>query len=183
MTDANEYFTFFIDKIKTVFNCLAPEKTIKVMKKDFNFPVSNITSAMYRDLKFHYQKWKSTGLLYHYDFYKTIKVELKLSHKKDAVTCFGESIKQKGVWDTIKNMFNISFKKNGTCNYDNLNPNDLNEYFVNIPFPPDSQPHNTLTTPNAVYPDNNQSFLVNNVSKLDLINAWKKIKKKTFKLH
>ena len=177
-TNPNVFLSNFIATIESVFNSLCPMKTIKLRKKDFNFPTSTATKAMYRDLKFHYKKWKSTRLPYHSDLYRTIKVELKLSKKNDAIDHFKQSIVQKGVWDTLKHTFNMSFKKNGTCNYNDVNANDLNEYFVNIPFPPNVQSHNTLHFSNTVYPTDGSLFHVDNVSNLDLIKAWKKIKKK-----
>ena len=99
-------------------------------QKDLNFPVSDNLKSLTNDALFHYKRWISTKLDYHLKENTRLKKEIKTIAKTDAKIHFEQCIKQKGVWESLNSVFNLNFKAKGSCDYSELDPNQLNQFFL-----------------------------------------------------
>jgi hypothetical protein len=175
----DRYFESLVATIMNIFDILAPIKSKRVLKKEFNFPISEKVKSLKKEAFFHYKRFKSTNILSHFELNLQIRKEIKKYSKEDVMKFVASNIQNKGIWDTIDNVFNLSFKGKGSCSYDELDANTLNKYFTDLPFPPGTIPYDTLMNSNCY--DNiegSNMFSVTNVTELELHNAWKKMKKK-----
>jgi hypothetical protein len=173
------YLKHMLDSVLAIFNKLAPVKTFSVKEKDVNIPISAQLKKLKRDAFFHYKRWVSTKLNFHLDLSKSLKKIIKNQARSDARKHFGECIEKQGIWNSLHNVFNLNFKSKGSCNYDELDPNELNKYFTEIPFPPGTAPYYTLEQSLvAEIPTSDDVFYVHEVTDDDLRHAWKQIKKK-----
>jgi hypothetical protein len=175
----DRYFEYLVASIISIFDSLAPIKSKRVLKKDFNFPISVKVKSLKKEALFHYKRFKSTRIVSHFELNQQIRKEIKRYSKEDAMSFVVSNIQNKGIWDTMENVFNLSFKGKGSCSYDELDADTLNKYFTDLPFPPGTIPYDTLANSNCFENMANSNMLsVTNVSEMELRNAWKKIKKK-----
>lgn len=178
MDNINTCFEQLLQNIRRIFDFLAPVKTIKVKETQYHIPISDRCKRLMRDAEWHYKRGKSTGFQFHFDLHKSIKNEIKACTAKDSKIHFSECIKKRGVWDTMSSVFNLNFKKNGSCDYDKLCPENLNIFYANIPFPDNIKPYNTLLSDSCSDLSETSLFYPTTFHEIDLLSAWKSIKKK-----
>jgi hypothetical protein len=133
---------------------------------------------MKKEVLFQYKKWKSTKIHCHFITHKLLLKQIKSKSSESTRAKVIASIKQKGVWDTMSSMFNFKLKANGSCNYDDLDVNELNKYYKKIAFPENMEPYDTLDTKPNTIPNEENVFSVTNITISELKHGWKSMKKK-----
>ena len=177
-SNVEAYFLKIRNAILEIFDRLAPVRVITVPEKEFNIPISDELKKLKKEAQFHFKQWKSTKIPYHSNMGIQLKKKIKIQAKISAKNYFGECIEKKGIWDSLQNVFNLNFKAKGSCSYDELDVNMLNNFFTEIPFPPGIEPFNTLDTSIiAERPESEALFYVDCVTNDDLKLALKGMKK------
>ncbi len=173
----DEYLSLLVKNVTSVFDILAPIKRKKVKQAELNMPISEGLKQLKKESLFHYNKWKSTKIKFHFDKHNELKKMMKKTALEDNRKAVANNIASRGVWDTMSGVFGLKFKGEGSCNYDDLVADELNAYYATIPFPTGIVPYDTLkqSTPTTTTED---CFQVTEISKEDLRQCWRSMKKK-----
>jgi hypothetical protein len=89
-------------------------------------------------------------------------------------------VKELGPWDTLKS-FGLKFGKTQGEIGENVNLDDINQFYCTMGFPNGVTPYDTLDSNNLIDKDKTGAFIVNNVFPNEVITAWKGLKHKKSK--
>ena len=172
----NFFFEEFSGDILNSFNKYCPIIHKSVTEKKNPFKLSENTRHYINMKNSFYKKWKSTNSISHYNAAKSLGKNIRGLINSDYKIFFSNQISTNGFWNAVAN--NLKPKKL-VSSMINIDPDDINSYFCTAAFQDGDTVVDSIVSSLAEKPDNDSNlFFIKSITPLDLISAWKKMKKK-----
>lgn len=139
--------------------------------------LSHKSQRLVQARSFHYEKWKTSKLIWHSKQVKLYNYRIKDSLKEDMKKYVNHHAAKTNIWDTVKNIMNIRFKRTASLPT-NIDAEELNKFYCEMGFPPGKPIVNSLSSNSGGSRIDENEFVVKDVNQTEIFMAWRHLKRK-----